>query len=159
MIDDMLRRNWSTLHNHTMDLKSRHSTKAARAKPEGNRKLWIDRGTTSPISLHARRGVFYFRGALLNSFKHIVHNSITSHGMKSGQVMVSGNLFQWVHYCGAATAHAGPQKTVQLRKGGALSVTVTSRHGDRSGGDSRAVWGNHGVLRFLRSRPHQEKRA
>ena len=45
------------------------------------RTLWIDRRRISPMSLHARRGVFHFE-CLLNSFKHILHNSITSHGMK-----------------------------------------------------------------------------
>jgi hypothetical protein len=41
MIDDMLRQNWSTLHSHSIDLKFRHSAKAARAKPEGATELII----------------------------------------------------------------------------------------------------------------------
>ncbi len=86
MIDDMLQQNWSTLHSHSIDLKFRHSTKAARDKPvkgQGAEHFASTGGVLAPMSRHARRRVLHFRAALLNSFKHILHNAITSNGMKS----------------------------------------------------------------------------
>ena len=82
MIDDMLLQSWSTLHSHSIGLKFRHSTKAAR-EGQGTEHSGSTGGVLAPMSLHARRRVLHFRGALLNSFKHIFHNSITSNGMKS----------------------------------------------------------------------------
>ena len=85
MIDDMLRQNWSTLHSHSIDLRFRHSTKAALdkgAKGQGTEHSGSTGGVLDPMSLHAGCGVSHFRCAFLNSFKHILHNSITSHGMK-----------------------------------------------------------------------------
>ena len=34
------------------------------------------------LSLYARFGVFLFQGLLLNSFKHILNNTVALHGMK-----------------------------------------------------------------------------
>ena|ERR1700674_3102188 len=82
MIEDMLRQNWSTLHRYSIDLK--YSAKAARSQSKAKAPKALDRPAAilAPMSQHARRGVFHFRGAFLNSFKHIVHNSITPNGMK-----------------------------------------------------------------------------
>jgi hypothetical protein len=58
MIDDMLWQNWSTLHSPFVDLYRKQT-----------------------VTESSPRGAC-FRDLLLNSFKHVLHNSITPHGMK-----------------------------------------------------------------------------
>jgi len=58
MIDYMLRQNWSTLHSHSIDLKFRHSTKAARnkgVKGQGTQLSGPTGEVLAPMSLHAGR--------------------------------------------------------------------------------------------------------
>ena len=61
----------------------RISALARPVKGQGTQHSRSTGGVLAPLSLHARRRVLHFRAALLNSFKHILHNAITSHGMKS----------------------------------------------------------------------------
>ncbi len=78
MIDDMLQQNWSTLHSHSIDLKFRHSTKAARDKPvkgQGAEHFASTGGVLAPMSRHARRRVLQFRAALLNSQTQALRNN------------------------------------------------------------------------------------
>jgi hypothetical protein len=85
MIDDMWQQNWSTLHSHSIDLKFGDFTNAARDKPvrgQGAKHSGSTGGGLAAMLPHARRRVLDLRAAFLNSFKHVPHNSITSHGMK-----------------------------------------------------------------------------
>src|SRR5450759_766957 len=87
MIDDILRQNWSTLHSLAMISSYGNPPEQSDApklvRGEESWKLGMEWCSfRARPSLHFRSGVVRVRDVFVNSFKHILNNSITSHGMK-----------------------------------------------------------------------------